>query len=640
MADLVKFSALQINLDEHIYDDCIGLLDSYPIEKLQLVFRSGAYLVRINVGAFLYSKRTKPRAYTPAYIDPDSYIEARERPLLNWAIQFANQFYRNLRPSSVHENYSRTVMFLDWCDENGFETVLDSIKSYHSALAKYSIHLCREIEPEGKRNTSQRKVTLAIAAASSFFPDHDLNINIGIEHPGYTKAEQDNTNVPHEKILLPALASARGLFESIGEFLSGNGKVPTAIHRHGQIYWFTSCYYPVMSETAILHHQQNGARGKLLTAFRRETVDYITATNLEIHTSFQYVIDRAIERGWTADPAKADRHIHLESKINDQELYKLCKLAHDCFLFMFVLYTEGNESPIATIPWDSSSTVESIIQSFRTIKWRSHSEVELSFEARLQVHFRNYLRIREMLVKEHNFGFLFGTFAFGKSPTPLGAGCSAQIGKQLKRLINPELATIGFRELRAYHHQFKTNQNGIIAAAQDAQHTVSTALNSYQAGNTENNISQTQAFFTNFGLVLASFEEASKQKDSQAGGCNGDLIPARQLDDNIIKPDCKNFLGCLFCDSHLIHFSVEDARKLISMAYIIDLLSQLKISSTEYEQVFSATHRKINWIIAEMEKKASLAAEIKKIKKEIFQDEKLTPYWQNKLRLYTDIGIF
>ncbi|KOY04335.1 hypothetical protein AM274_01870 [Pseudomonas nunensis] len=339
------------------------------------------------------------------------------------------------------------------------------------------------------------------------------------------------------------------------------------------------------------------------------------------------------------DAATVDKFISLDRTLTKREQLQLCKVAHDCFLFMFILYTEGNESPVGTIPWDATSSVDTVIQSFRTIKWRSHTELDLSFEARFLVHFRSYLRIREILVDGHDFGYLFGTFGRENSPLPLDSGYSSTVGKQLRRLVDPNLTILGFRELRAYHHHYKTTHHGVEVAAADAQHTLGTAITSYQAGNAADNIAQAGAFFTSFGLILASVEQEQAARTTQAGSCDGHLIPAKQLDEASIQPNCRNFLGCLFCESNLIHFNAQDAHKLLSMAYIIEQLRQLQISPTEHGQVFDITLNKIYWIIKKMEANPSLAAEITEIRIDVFEHENLTPYWQNKLRILSEIGV-
>lgn len=638
MPEHVAFAPYTIDLDECSYDQCMLLLDEIPVESLQLSFRDGANVQRLNIGAYSYCVRVKPRPYTPAHVDPETISYSRLQALLNWAVSIAELFYRILRPSSVYESFNRTSIFLDWSDSNGHSAVLNSIEDYHLALVQYSRHLCLTASPE-RRNTPQRNLSVAMQSAEKFYPEHTVNISVGIQHPGYSKEEKINTEVPSEDELFPTLAAARGLFDSISEFLGGSQRVPVALKGAGHTYWFTSCYYPVMSEASILHYQTSKTPGRILTSVRRDVLNHVEATGDDVSDGFRTVFDRLSERGWIQDSATMDRFISLDRILTKEEQLQLCKVAHDCFLFMFILYTEGNESPVGSIPWDAMSSVETIVQSFRTIKWRSHTELDLSFETKFLVHFRAYLRIREILVEGHDFGFLFGTFGRKDSPLPLNNGYSSIVGSQLRRLVDPNLIIFGFRELRAFHHHYKTTNHGIDVAAADAQHTLTTAVTSYQAGNTAENIAQAGAFFTSFGLVLATVEQERGVQTTQAGSCDGQLIPAKQLDEYSIQPNCQNFLGCLFCESNLIHFNTEDAHKLLSMAYIIEQLRLIQINPKEHGQVFDLTLNKINWIIEKMEANASLAQKISDIRIDVYEHENLTPYWQNKLRILSEIGI-
>lgn len=168
---------------------------------------------------------------------------------------------------------------------------------------------------------------------------------------------------------------------------------------------------------------------------------------------------------------------------------------------------------------------------------------------------------------------------------------------------------------------------------------MSTAIKSYLSGSFSENIGQIERYFSSVGGVLLELENKNKLLETQAGSCNGELIPSHQLDEGSIQPNCRDYLGCLFCESHLFHFDKKDAWKLLSMAYVIEQLRQTQISHAEHAKVFDATLSKIYWIIDEMEKVESLANDIYEMRIDVFERENLSPYWQNKLRLYVDIGV-
>ena len=104
MAEQVAFVSRQINLDESSYDECMRLLDEIPVASLQLSLRCGATVHRLNVGAYLYHVRVKARPYNPAFVDLQTVSYSRIQAVLNWAISIVEQYFRILRPASVHED--------------------------------------------------------------------------------------------------------------------------------------------------------------------------------------------------------------------------------------------------------------------------------------------------------------------------------------------------------------------------------------------------------------------------------------------------------------------------------------------------------------------------------------------------------
>lgn len=638
MSNLSPFDPYVINLDDNSCEQSIMMLDYAPISSLQLRFNNGASITKINIGALHFLRRTKPKSSAPANIDKTTYSELRESPLMNWAIALIEKHARHLQPASLYAEYGKVASFIEWSDSIGHTNVLDSCLGYHGALIAYSRFLCANLALGGKRNVSQRKLVVALMAADELFPDNQYNFKIDLMFPGYDTEESTNTLVPTDDVLMPALRSARSAFEVICDFFESDRNVPVAYEKSGNVFWITSGFYPVMSEKAILCYQIGRARGSFLSSMRREVLAQAGDTNENKFLDFKSVVQRLVLEHRYIQPSNGS-YRPINNTLSNDELKKACIFAHDCFLFMFVLYTEANISSVGLIPWDDEFSIEVTIQRFRSVKWRSHSEVDVSFEAKFSVLFRRFIIIRKYLVGEHDYRFLFGSFSTEFAPRQIGYNHAELIAIKLKRLVDPDIEKLGFRELRAYHHHFKTNNGGLEISAAHAQHSMSTAIKSYLSGSFSENIGQIERYFSSVGGVLFELENKNKLLETQAGSCNGELIPSRQLDEGAIQPNCRDYLGCLFCESHLFHFDKKDAWKLLSMAYVIEQLRQTQISHAEHAKVFDATLIKIYWIIDEMEKVQSLANDIYEIRIDVFERENLSPYWQNKLRLYVDIGV-
>lgn len=629
-----------IDLDDKNITSCLLELDEIPIQRIQFRFVSNKTTHKLNIGSLMYSIRTKAKAYTEVSVDENTIQYSRGPALLNWAIALIEKFQK-LRPLSIAEDYGRCAMFISWSDNNGHSEVLDSIQHFHASLIAYSHALTKEVSQDGQCKTVLRKIYVCVQLADVLFPDHGVNIHVGLSFPG-RPSDTQGTPVPSEEILYPAFKAASAVFDSIHNFLLGDRSVPACYISSVANLWIVPDYYPLMSEKAIFANQLTKTRGTLLTSMRAEVISQITNTGMDIAEAFQRVMLTTSETRIIKHPGVLKVEIPVNSQLSEKETHKLCSLAHDCFLFMFILYSSSNSSPAGRIEWGVDSAIEPIIQGLRAIKWRSHSELEISFKTLFSQKLKKYLYIRDILTYDQSFSLLFGNFRYGKPPGQLIDDPAAQIAKKLKRLIDPDLVKLGFRELRAFHHHFKTTNNGLDVAASAAQHSIRTAVKNYTTGNHEENIAQTDKFFTSLGLEVKRFEDAENAIITQAGGCDkNDEIIARtgKLENETIQPDCRNYIGCLFCTHYLVHFNTGDARKLLSIVYLIEQIRQAQIDNEEFIHYYGPTLYKINWLILEMEKNEELKISIREIRIDIFENENLSPYWERKLRIYSEIGV-
>lgn len=629
-----------IDLDDKNIGLCLLELDEIPVQKIQLRFISNKITHKLNIGSLMYSTRTKAKAYTEVSVDENTILYSRGPALLNWAIALIEKF-QTLRPLSIAEDYGRCAMFISWSDENDHSEVLDSIEHFHVSLIAYSHALTNKVSQDGQCKTVLRKISVCVQLADVLFPDHGVNIHVGLSFPG-RPFDTQGTPVPSEEILYPAFKTASAVFDSIHNFLSGDRSVPACHISSVANLWIVPDYYPLMSEKAIFENQVAKTRGTLLTSIRAEVFSQITNTGIDIAEAFQRVMLTISETRVIKHPGVLKLEIPVRSQLSDEETYKLCSLAHDCFLFMFILYSSFNSSPTGRIEWGVDSAIEPIIQGLRAIKWRSHSELEISFKSLFSHKFKKYLYIRDILTYDQRFSLLFGNFRYGKPPGQLKDDPADQISKKLKRLIDPNLVKLGFRELRAFHHHFKTTNNGLDVAASAAQHSMRTAVKNYTTGNHEENIAQTDKFFTSLGLEIKLFEDAENAIITQAGGCDKNdeiIVSTGKFENKVIQPDCRNYIGCLFCAHYLVHFNAEDARKLLSIVYLIEQIRQAQIDNEEFIYYYGPTLYKINWLILEMEKYKELKISIHEIRIDIFENENLSPYWERKLRIYSEIGI-
>jgi hypothetical protein len=130
-----------------------------------------------------------------------------------------------------------------------------------------------------------------------------------------------------------------------------------------------------------------------------------------------------------------------------------------------------------------------------------------------------------------------------------------------------------------------------------------------------------------------------------AGSCSEIGSPILSPDlitttDSNPKSDCKNFLGCIFCENYFIHFDREELRKLLSMRYYINELRICCDDEEHFMTVHGPTLARIQNILSDIitqypeSKKA-----IDDVTIEIETIGMLTTYWAEKISTAVIIGV-
>ncbi|NWB24081.1 hypothetical protein HX824_25985 [Pseudomonas sp. D4002] len=607
--------------------------------QLELHILDYARLRKMPIGYLAYSCRASKRPFTRRWIAPLSLRISRLEPLRLLACSLSYKSAYELAASGIIEIYSMFAGFIQFCDINECENVLDSPENYHRALVKYSYKLDFEVAATGRGNRANRKLVVVMSVGYEIFPDASLNFRIGVKFPGYSKDEQENTRVPDEEKLFPLYRVVDAIFKEVLNFLTGSRKEPKVVEKHQERYWFIPTYYPLISETAIFENQKKNSRGVILTVIRTHALKLIedSAGRMNRSEAIAIVVERLLsgESLRNEDVTNRSEFLGLPLTFADLDLHRLAILAHDCFLFIFVLNTNANLSVAANILWDDALSVEVEVQRLRSIKRRAKNKaVDVVFGVRFLKRLRDYFELRQFLPCVEGFKYLFGTFDPNGTPLQVGDNPAGKLLKTLRRVVNPTLQGVGYRELRVYHHHSKSAEHGLSIAAYSAQHTEATAIQSYTAGNEDVVISEGVMYFSGLGKAV------EEHLDTQAGGCTGDLINAAQINSRAgVIPDCKNFIGCLFCEHYILHLDLIDAAKLISMEYLIAQLEAIQQDSFEFEMIYGPTLARITWLLGMLQRSNDvLMLEVPKLRNAVYRDEALTHYWQAKLNVLVEIG--
>jgi len=247
------------------------------------------------------------------------------------------------------------------------------------------------------------------------------------------------------------------------------------------------------------------------------------------------------------------------------------------------------------------------------------------------------------LLQKQHCDFLF--FSLNKSNKPIQTirstlgGYSSSINKNMSTSLDPNLPIINSRKLRLNLSQYFINKYGLLEASLMNQSSIKTNLKHYTNKSQTNAIQEIGTYQTNFHLKTLTSKENTK--DIGTGRCKHIHHPVPIIENDVINVDCKQSEGCLFCEQFCVHLDEEDLRKLYSFKFIINESRYLSKSDEHFEKTFGDIIKRIDYITETMTERS---LELKKkdifIKNDIFEKQNLTQFWEYKLGILQEIGVY
>jgi hypothetical protein len=118
----------------------------------------------------------------------------------------------------------------------------------------------------------------------------------------------------------------------------------------------------------------------------------------------------------------------------------------------------------------------------------------------------------------------------------------------------------------------------------------------------------------------------------EGGGCQSYGNPEAIASDVPVQPDCKK--GCLFCTKRVLIAGEEDARKIASAAFLMERL----IIGPMAENEFRLQIVKCDEDLAKIRAFDGCAEMVERVKKDVFENGNLTPYFADKYELFLALG--
>ncbi|TKR56337.1 hypothetical protein D7I39_07090 [Allopusillimonas ginsengisoli] len=320
-------------------------------------------------------------------------------------------------------------------------------------------------------------------------------------------------------------------------------------------------------------------------------------------------------------------------------------VAHRAFLFLFFCNTGGNEQVVRALETDGTVNATASNQKFRNIKWRAGGkEVTLVAPVTLMPRLRRFMELRLYLLRDSKTPYLF--FSCGSRNNRRFAQIT-QLDmenhyRELLTKLDPQLPKMGVRVLRASVDDYYLRFHDSVVAAAVMGHTVETEQRKYARGSANDQHEEMTRF-------MASVSESARRqrviplKDvtpgtrplEQGGCCDSFGHPKAMAAHPAVQPDCKDSQGCLFCNHRILIAGEEDARKVASAAYVMEQL----ILGPKHEEALRPLIAKCDEDLEKIAAFMDCRAVVEKVRKDVYENENLTPFWVDKYQLFLELGI-
>lgn len=330
------------------------------------------------------------------------------------------------------------------------------------------------------------------------------------------------------------------------------------------------------------------------------------------------------------------------NKYYSDNRFKLAAMALKAFYILFLTNTGMNDSTAASLELNSDFKIEKDRHRFKNIKCRAGNKpVEFQIQSNFSKDFKKFLLLREYLLNKNEFNYLF-FHGYDKNVrfnnVQKVGNFSSIINRYFKDNIDTNLPTINSKQLRVNKTHQVIKSDGIIAASQLAQSSITTIISSYLGESQESADSQFLEYFNTLNKKI--FEKSSIEKEIAIGQCKKINSPDKKFTPQIFENNCDYNEGCLFCRNFGLHLDKTDLQKLYSLKYVINECKYIAKDENHFMSIYGNVLKRINSIENEIINTNKLSKiELKKYEDDVFYNENLHPYWEHKLNTLINMGV-
>lgn len=575
---------------------------------------------------FLYPRSVKKRNHLD--ITSTSYTIKR-KGVVNYLIEHIIKDKQLGRKSTTSYRKAKELKyFIEYVDTNHFD-ITNNIKFTQTTYLHYTKYLQDKItNGTYEQRTASRLQKEALSVLSSLHGDKTRDI---VQGTAYIHSGNENrTTVPKNvNDMKYSFKFYYDLFTNLHDFTIKNRHYPHKVSICDKDYWlfpYNKSFIATKQKKRTTAFDFNMERVLTYEDFNKQKFTSITQSKKD-------GIKRAI-RLFNALLNKTNHNYHCEQR---KHLARYCA---DAYYMLFLFTTGMNDSTAGTLLWNQDYTIEKEIHNFKNIKYRANNKtVKFSIASKFVKLFKKYLEIRNYLLNGHESKYLFFDGYESNnhlSTSKIAGNMSSKINASvLKTLEDKKIKGLSSRTIRLYKSKYLIEKNGILEASNVLQTNISTLIKHYTGEDEESSSRQMTNFFNDLNKNVFSETEQKTQK-IPIGQCIEYGKPNANIELKAIDIDCKRSEGCLFCDKFRCHADEEDVRKLFSILFLIEETKKKASSIEHFNSIYLIIIERINNLAEELSQKLPSVYEIKK---DVFENENLTYYWERKLEILIDLKV-
>lgn len=602
-------------------DELLVELSQRPTECIILQCTSNR---RIDIGSLCYLERDYKTKKIPKPVGTHSLSIIRSALIREWCVENISRCKIESSGETLFTNAEELANFTNWCDDGEHSDFHSGEQQYKNALDAYTQHLVISMQSENGIQTlrGNRLQSAAIKNATLFFPNSTINFLNDLPiifHSAGDKTKGEKTITPSEQEMGEYLASCQYMFDGLTDFVLKGLPFPHRMPYRDIEALLLPTEYPI--STAAIIANCSKAQNSIAWNYLSGTLRTLNECNVLYPKMPHYVIRAFVEA--RKNLQKSNDNLRAPKRL------WIGNIAQMAFIPLFVANSAINESQLRKLTWSADYEItNSENAGFVVIKGRA-GDLEQSFEVKKTFikHFKKYLKLREYLCGDKTCNLLFLRFTWSKLlESPIATAPVEYFNVRMRFFIDPEFRGLTYRQLRKYKPVYLLSKKySVSVVAAMIQSSGETTLKYYAEAEEKTAIDEISATLS---FIIAILEKESST-DTPSGGCGGGTSSEVETPPDQYEPNCRNFVGCIYCKEFRLHVDEETIRKILSMRYV----TAERLNSCSDMDQFQALHGKalerIDTLISDLIKvKPEAKPMIDRIRNEIEQYCMLSPYWE------------